>query len=598
MENRSHLMSLKLGHALLSSFAKGYDASRLLKDIMAGITVGIIAIPLSMALAIACGVDPQYGLYTVIIAGLIAPLTGGSRFSITGPTAAFIVILHPIVLQYGLGGLLLATLMAGVILLIIAYAKLGRLIQYIPEPVTLGFTCGIALMISILQIKDFFGLDVQQMPDHFLQKVWVLLGSVHEFHGASLAVAVLTLLIMIVWPKLKLPVPPHLPALLVSGFFAFFLIEQGWHVETVGTLFDYHKPDGSLAKGIPPYLPEFTWPWLQPGADGQPLALTWSLFYDLLMAAFGIAILVSIESLLCAVMLDKMSGHKHSANSELLGQGLGNILVSLFGGISATAALARSSANFRAGAQTSLAAIIHSVVVLLSLLLFAKVLAHVPMPAMAALLIMVAWNMSEAPRVVRLMKKAPMNDVIVFVACLALTVALDIVIAIVASVLLACVLFMNQNAAMARISDITHNKKRVDCDLPSKWRVMKVSGPLFFAAADRIFEQLGEKLDDLDGLILYLDGVPILDAGGVVALEHLIEHAQKHGKKIYFADWQFQPMQTLTRAQILPISGVTRYFLTLHDAVHSFQDESAHDVISGDVPEAFTSVNPLLASSK
>ena len=318
MEHRSHLVSLKIGHALRAAFAKGYDPQRLFKDIMAGLTVGIIAIPLSMALAIACGVDPQYGLYTVIIAGLIAPLTGGSRFSITGPTAAFIVVLHPIVLQYGLGGLLLATLMAGIILLIIAYAKLGRLIEYIPEPVTLGFTCGIALMIAILQIKDFFGLEVTTMPDHFLQRMWVLLSSLHEFHAASLAVAALTLAIMIFWPKLKSPIPPHLPALIISGVFAFILIENGLHVETVGTLFDYHKPDGSLAKGIPPYLPEFTWPWLQPGADGQPLTFSWQLFYDLLMAAVGIAILVSLESLLCAVMLDKMSGHKHSANSELL----------------------------------------------------------------------------------------------------------------------------------------------------------------------------------------------------------------------------------------------------------------------------------------
>ncbi|HEX5792727.1 MAG TPA: C4-dicarboxylic acid transporter DauA, partial [Rheinheimera sp.] len=422
MSDRSHLFSLRLGHALRDVLAEGYDLNKLSKDLLAGITVGIIAIPLAMALAIASGVAPQYGLYTAIIAGFVIALTGGARYSISGPTAAFVVILYPVALKYGLSGLLMATVLSGFMLLLMAMFRLGRLIEYIPESVTLGFTAGIAVVIATLQIKDFFGLAIGDMPEHYVGKITVLAQHLPQFSLPALLVAAVTLAVMLLWPKLKSPVPAHLPALFIGTLLALLLLSVGFELDTIGSRFSYTMPDGSSGNGIPPYLPYFDWPWLRPGPDGAVLAFSWQLVKDLLAAAFAMAMLGAIESLLCAVVLDGMSGRRHSANSELFGQGLGNIITPFFGGITATAALARSSANFKAGAQSPVAAMVHAVVVLLGLVLLAKLLSYVPMAALAALLIMVAWNMSEAPKAVHLLKTAPRSDIWVFITCFSLTV--------------------------------------------------------------------------------------------------------------------------------------------------------------------------------
>lgn len=302
MPHRAHLFSLRLAHAFREAcIDERYTPRRLGRDLMAGVTVGIIAIPLAMALAIASGVPPQYGLHTAFIAGFVIALTGGSRFSISGPTAAFVVILYPIAQSYGLGGLLLASLMSGVLLLIMAFMRLGRFIEYIPEAVTLGFTGGIAVVIATLQIKDFFGLRIEQVPEYYWEKLAAVGQALPGLDGLATLVAALTLAVMLLWPRLKTPVPPH--------------------------------------------LPEFAWPWHRPGADGQPLGISWSMVRELLPAAFAIAMLGAIESLLCAVVLDGMTGKRHSANSELLGQGIGNVITPFFGGITATAAIARSAAR-------------------------------------------------------------------------------------------------------------------------------------------------------------------------------------------------------------------------------------------------------------
>lgn len=572
MSHRAHLFSLRIGHAFREAClgAEPYGRTQFRQDLLAGITVGIIAIPLAMALAIASGVPPQYGLYTAIIGGFVIAVTGGSRYSISGPTAAFVVILYPVAQLYGLAGLLLATFLSGVILIAMAYARLGRFIEYIPESVTLGFTGGIAIVIATLQVSDFLGLPAQTMPEHYVEKVWLLAQSVGQLNPASLGIALLTLGIMFVWPKLKTAIPPHLPAVVGASLCGILIASLGYEVDTIGSRFSYLLPDGSTGMGIPPYLPEFEWPWRRPGPGGEPFEFSWSMVISLLPSAFAIAMLGAIESLLCAVVLDGMTGKRHSANSELLGQGLGNIVVPFFGGITATAAIARSAANLKAGAQSPVAAMIHALVVLLALVLLAPLLAYLPMPAMAALLVIVAWNMSEAPKALHLVRHAPMRDVWVLVTCLLLTVFFDMVIAITAGVLLACVLFVNEMAAMTRVTDITDNKKLIDTRIPDRWAVLKINGPLFFAAADRAFGEISVHMADLDGVVLYMDGVTLLDSGGVAALNKLTAFCAKEQKQLLIADLQFQPLKTLSRANVEPVPGVSTFYSTLNEAIHSF----------------------------
>ena len=567
MSDRSHLFSLRPGHALREVLAEGYNLQKLGKDLLAGITVGIIAIPLAMALAIASGVAPQYGLYTAIIAGFVIALTGGSRYSISGPTAAFVVILYPVALKYGLSGLLIASVLSGVILLLMAAMRLGRLIEYIPEAVTLGFTSGIAVVIATLQIKDFFGLSITVIPEHYVEKILVLVQQLPGVAWPSLLVAMLTLGVMLLWPKLKTPVPAHLPALFIGTLLALLLLNYGAELDTIGSRFSYSLPDGSSGSGIPPYLPFFDWPWLRPGPGGELLSFSWQLVTDLLAAAFAIAMLGAIESLLCAVVLDGMSGRRHSANSELLGQGIGNIITPFFGGITATAALARSSANFKAGAQSPVSAMVHAVVLLLALVLLAPVLSYVPMAALASLLLMVAWNMSEAPKAMHLLKTAPRSDILVFLCCFSLTVLLDMVIAITVGILLAAVLFVKDIAEMTKVTDISQHKKLVDIKLPAGWKVLKINGPLFFAAADRIFADIASLTGQCRGIVLYMDGVTVLDAGGLAALNKLISKSAKNNTELVIADLQFQPLRTLARAGVKPVAGSLRFYPSLKEAL-------------------------------
>ena len=577
MSDRSHLFSLRLGHALREVLAEGYDRKKLSKDLLAGITVGIIAIPLAMALAIASGVAPQYGLYTAIIAGFVIALTGGSRYSISGPTAAFVVILYPVTLKYGLSGLLLATVLSGVMLLLMAMFRLGRLIEYIPEPVTLGFTAGIAMVIASLQIKDFLGLTIADLPEHFVEKIAVLAQHAPQLSWASLLIGSVTLAVMLWWRKFNSLVPAHLPALFIGTLLALLLLSAGVELDTIGSRFSYTTVDGSSATGIPPYLPYFDWPWLRPGPDGELLTFSWQLVKDLLAAAFAMAMLGAIESLLCAVVLDGMSGRRHSANSELFGQGIGNIITPFFGGITATAALARSSANFKAGAQSPVAAMVHALVLLLALVLLAPVLSYVPMAALAALLLMVAWHMSEAQKALHLLKTAPGSDIWVFITCFSLTVLFDMVIAITAGILLAALLFVKEIAQMSKVTDISSNRKQVDQPIPDGWQVLKISGPLFFAAAERIFADIAHLSGPSRGLVLYMDGVPLLDAGGLAALNKLISQCQRNNTELMIADLQFQPLKTLARAGVKPITGVVSFYPTLREALEQLYSRAPQD---------------------
>jgi len=585
MPHQAHLFSLRIGHALQERLAEGYNRQHLLKDILAGVVVGIIAIPLAMALAIASGVPPQYGLYTAIVGGFLIALTGGSRLSVSGPTAAFVVILAPISHQYGLAGLMIATVLAGFILVGMAVLRIGRLIQYIPESVTLGFTAGIAVVIATLQVKDFLALTTPEMPAHYMEKVVVLTEHISSLHLPAVIVGSVTLLVLILWPRVRnlhpssrIPshiIPAHLVAVIIAGFLAVWLNRHGYVVDTIGSRFFYTLPDGNSGHGIPPVLPHFTLPWQQSGPEGSPLVWSWPLAQALFAAAFAIAMLGAIESLLCAVVLDNMTGKRHSANSELLGQGIGNIVAPFFGGIPSTAAIARSAANLRTGAQSPLAAMVHAGVILLALVAFAPLLSYLPMPAVAGMLIIVAWNIAEAPKIAHLLKTASLSDILIFLACFLLTVIFDMVIAITAGIVLACLLFVKQMAEMTHVSDITSSMRVQPYGIKARWKIYKINGPLFFAAADRIFGELAllcHQDEKLEGITLYLDGVPLLDAGGIAALGKLMTQCEKENVILHLADLQTQPRNAIQRAHLIGESSSVRLFPTLHSALHSLHE--------------------------
>ncbi len=535
-----------------------YSFSRLLRDAISGITVGIIAIPLAMALAIGSGVPPQYGLYTAAIAGIVIALAGGSRFSVSGPTAAFVVILYPVSQQFGLSGLLLATMMSGVFLLLMGVARFGRLIEYIPLSVTLGFTSGIAITIATMQVKDFFGLHLEHVPESYLMKVTALAQALPTISWGDTLIGAVTLAVLVFWPRLGLRIPGHLPALLAGVAVMALLGLFDIQVATIGSRFSYMLADGTQGQGIPPVLPQLMLPWKVPGAESASLPLTWGTLTALMPAAFSMAMLGAIESLLCAVVLDGMTGKKHHSNGELIGQGLGNIVAPFFGGITATAAIARSAANVRAGATSPVSAVIHSLLVLLALLVLAPWLSWLPLAAMAALLLLVAWNMSEAHKVVYLLRRAPKDDIIVLLLCMSLTVLFDMVIAITVGIVLASLLFMRRIARMTRLSEISAVTQ-------PDVLALRVNGPLFFAAAERIFTELLEHAQDYRTIVLQWDAVPVLDAGGLNAFLRFVEHLPE-GKQLIVTDIPFQPLKTLARARVTPQPGRLTFCSTLPDA--------------------------------
>ncbi|TCL02715.1 C4-dicarboxylic acid transporter DauA [Sodalis ligni] len=541
-----------------------YSLQRLIKDTIAGVTVGIIAIPLSMALAIGSGVAPQYGLYTSAVAGIIIALFGGSRFSVSGPTAAFVVILYPVSQQFGLAGLLIATLLSGLILMFMGFARLGKLIEFIPLPVTLGFTSGIGITIGTMQIKDFFGLQLNTIPAEYLGKLAALVGALPTFNLGDTLVGVATMAVLVYWPRLGIRLPAHLPALLIGSGVMVVLWAFHLPVATIGTRFGYVLANGAHGQGIPPILPQWILPWNLPDAHGQPMAFDWHTISALLPAAFSMAMLGAIESLLCAVVLDGMTGIKHQSNNELIGQGLGNIVAPFFGGITATAAIARSAANVRAGATSPVSSLVHSGLVLLALLILAPALSYLPMSAMAALLLLVAWNMSEARKVIYLLRRAPKDDIAVMLLCMSLTVLFDMVIAITVGIVLASLLFMRRIASMTRISELPQSAV-------GQYRVFRINGPLFFAAAERIFDELAVLTRDDRLIVLQWDAVPVLDAGGLQAFVRFSEHLAAD-KQLIVTDIPFGPLKTLARANIHPIEGRLAFYPTLTQALQELAE--------------------------
>lgn len=566
--NKNVFLAVKPFSALKDSFRQGYSRRHLMKDVIAGLTVGVIAIPLSMALAIASGVAPQYGLYTAIVAGILIALTGGSRFNISGPTAAFVVILYPVTQQFGLGGLLMATLLSGIILVLMALFRLGRLIEYIPLPVTLGFTCGIGVVIATLQIKDFLGLTITKMPSHYIEKVQVIFNALPTINWADTGVGLLTLVVLTQWHKLRLPIPGHLPAVILATLCALGLVYFGFDVATIGSAFQYTLSDGTTGYGIPNTLPEFLLPWNIPNAQGEPVNWDFESIQSLLPAAFSMAVLGAIESLLCAVILDNMTDTKHHSNNELLAQGLGNIAAPFFGGITATAAIARSVANVKAGGTSPISSIVHALLVLFALMFFAKALSYLPLSSMAALLLVVAWNMANVNQIIQLLRRSGRNEIAVLLTCLVLTVVFDMVIAITVGVLLASLLFIRT------IAEMTKSIALAEPDDLKDVLIYRISGPLFFAAADNLFADLHDKTvhtdHEIKHIVLQCDAVTVLDTGGIHALTRFVQHMLPH-QQLYMCNMQFQPLRMIVKSNSVVEIQKINFASDLQDALQKIR---------------------------
>lgn len=502
--------------ALLEAHRSGLlKRVHLAPNIIAGLVVGIVAMPLAMAFAIASGATPAQGLYTAIVAGLATSLLGGTRVQISGPTGAFIAVLAGITAQYGMAGLQAATLMAGVILLILGIARLGAVIRFIPSPVIVGFTAGIAVIIWVGQWKDFFGLPAPHGL-HFHEKLLALLQSFRQLHPATTLLASGTLAILALGNRWlgKVRGLERLPAPLLA-MLAATAVQAWWNFDGVATI-------GSAFGGIPRELPSLTWP-----------SLPLNGYLQLVGPAFTIALLGAIESLLTAVVADGMTGWRHDSNQELIGQGLANILSPLFGGFAATGAVARTATNIRNGATSPVAGVVHALLLLLIILLLAPLAAHIPLAALAAILFFVAWNMADAPHVWRVLRTAPRADKLLLIVTFGLTVFVDLVVAVNVGVVLAALLFMRRMAEAVSIEKQSFDDGAgEDVVLPHSVLVYRIDGPFFFGAAEKLERTLERLQLGVETVVLRLGRVPFMDATGLNTLSEIIGRMQKRHVRV------------------------------------------------------------------
>ena len=493
--------------AALESWRAGLFRRRhLMRNVGAGLVVGVVALPLAMAFAIASGARPEQGIYTGIVAGLLAALFGSSRVSISGPTGAFIVILAGITTKYGIDGLQIASLMAGLILLGMGLVKLGGIIRFIPTPVITGFTAGIAVIIFVGQWQDFFGLQPAGSGQHFHEKLAVLIEAMPGLALPTTLLAIATLAIVVIAPRLTRRVPSPLIAMLAAT-----LAQAYFQFDGVATI-------GSAFGGIPAGLPDLHLP-----------QVTFARVLELLGPAFTIAMLGAIESLLCAVVADGMIGTRHDPNQELVGQGIANIAAPIFGGFAATGAIARTATNIRNGGDSPLASIVHALVLLAVIVALAPLAAHIPLAALAAILFVVAWNMSEARHFTDLLRHAPVNDKALLLITFLLTVFADLVIAVNVGVLLAALLFMKRMSETVRIEGESDASLAALCPVgvPAGVQIYSIDGPLFFGAA-ATFERTLAGLHDKVGVVIFrLGRVPFADATAMHALADVVRHFQQ-----------------------------------------------------------------------
>ncbi|MBK9000905.1 MAG: C4-dicarboxylic acid transporter DauA [Myxococcales bacterium] len=549
--------SLRLGTALRERLRRGYTKADLRADVLAGLVVGIVALPLSMALAVASGAPPQHGLYTAIVAGAVIALLGGSPVQVSGPTAAFVVLLTPIASRYGLGGLMMATVLAGSLLVVMGIARFGRLMQFVPYPVVSGFTAGIAVVIALLQLKDFLGLTVAKMPEHTPERVVALGRALPSARWQDVLIGALTLAVLVLWPKLTQKIPSPLVALTFGGLLAFGLGHAlpGFHVDTIADRFSY-VVGGVTHAGIPRSAPLPLLPWEMAGPDGKALGLSLALLRELSGPAFAIAMLGAIESLLSAVVADGMTGTRHDPDVELVAQGIGNIVVPFFGGFAATGAIARTATNIRYGARSPIAGLVHSLFVLAAVVALAPLLGHLPMASLAALLLVIAWNMSELRHVVHMARIAPKSDVAVLASCFVLTVAFDMVVSVTVGVMLAAVLFMRRMAEVSNAQLVGAGGQYAGLEMPAGVTLYRIEGPLFFGAAQKAMHTFSEIGKETKVVVFDVSQVPAMDATGIVNLESALERLKGRNTLAILVGAQAQPRTLIERAELTGTTGV------------------------------------------
>ena len=544
--------------ALLQAKAAGlWTRSQVRNNVVAGIVVGVVALPLAMAFAIASGARPEQGLYTAIVAGILTSLFGGTRVQISGPTGAFIAVLSIITAQHGIAGLQIATLMAGMILVAFGLARLGAVIKYIPNPVISGFTAGIGVIIFVGQWKDFLGLSPGPAGLHFHEKLWALIEAMPSINPATASLALMSLAILTFGVRYLKRIPAPLVALIVAT-----VVQWIFQFEGVATI-------GSAFGGIPRTLPSLSFP-----------SVTLAQVFSLVGPAFTIALLGAIESLLSAVVADGMAGTHHDSNQELIGQGIANIAAPLFGGFAATGAIARTATNIRNGATSPLAGLVHSGFLVLVILLLAPLASTIPLCCLSAVLFVVAWNMSELPHVVRLVRTAPTTDVVVLLLTFLLTVFVDLVVAVNVGVMVAALLFMR------RMADAVLVEQQVDTTLDSATDtaagstaeallaqsdsgvlIYSIEGPLFFGAAEKLERTLAHIQRPATTLILRMGNVPFIDATGIMAIEEMVTDFQRHGATVLLVELRPNVRYKLDRGGVIAVIGEKNVVDTLAQAL-------------------------------
>jgi SulP family sulfate permease len=532
------------------------------RNVVAGVVVGIVALPLAMAFAIASGAKPEQGLYTAIVAGLATSLLGGTRVQISGPTGAFIAVLAGITAQYGIAGLQAATLMAGAMLLAMGFLQLGSVIRFIPNPVIAGFTSGIAVIIFVGQWQYFFGLPAVPPPAHFHEEVWALVQALPDLHPATTGIALLALVIVVAGTRVldRIPGLGRVPSPLVA-MLAATAVQAIWQFPGVATI-------GSAFGGIPRSLPALHWP-----------EIGLADVIQLVGPAFAIALLGAIESLLTAVVADGMTGSRHNPNQELVGQGIANVLTPLFGGFAATGAIARTATSVRNGATSPLAGVVHAVFLVLVIVLFAPYAQHVPLAALAAILFFVAWTMSDVRHFGRILRHAAPSDRIVLLATFGLTVFVDLVVAVNVGVVLAALLFMRRMAESVSVQQEVFGGSEAGGEageplpaVPEKVLVYRIDGPFFFGAAEKLEATVERAQLHVETVVIRLGRVPFMDATGTWTLSEIIERFHRRGIRVLLVEVNDRLERALARAGVIALAGEGSVFPDLASALRTIGD--------------------------
>lgn len=553
-------MRTRLIPQLFTCYRSGYSRKHFINDLTAGLITGVVALPLAIAFGIASGVTPEQGLYTAIVAGFLISFFSGSRVQIGGPTGAFIIIVYEIVQQHGMAGLAVATLMAGAILVLMGLFHLGSIIKYLPYPLIIGFTSGIALIIAVTQIPDFLGIRLDGVPGGFIGRLQTIGTHLHLIDPLSAGLGLLSLLIIIFWPRITHRVPGSLIAIVSTTLLVSLL---NLPVETIGSRFG----------GVPNHLPSFHFP-----------TLHLELIPGLFRPALTIALLAAIESLLSAVVADGMTGRRHRSNMELMAQGIANMVSPLFGGIPATGAIARTATNIKNGGTTPLAGLVHALTLMVILLFFGRFAAQIPMCSLAAVLLMVAYNMSEWRFFIKLFR-SPRSDVFVLLTVFLLTVFADLTVAIETGVILAAFLFMRRMEAVTNagivqadeeVSEVDDPLALKNFEIPDGVEVFEIDGPFFFGAAGMFQDEIS-KIDMPKILILRMRYVPAVDATGLRALEDTVVSARRKGTVLLISGIRKQPAAALKKAGLV--------------------DKIGHHRIHKDIVHALNHARKLLAES-